>query len=104
MSPGPPSRRRGTMADLDTQILPLLPLTTGVVLPGMVVTLTLESDEARTAVAAAGAADQTLLVVPKVDDRYSRIGTVAKVEDVGRLPSGMEALVIRGVRRAAVGI
>jgi ATP-dependent Lon protease len=92
------------MADLDTQILPLLPLTTGVVLPGMVVTLTLESDEARTAVAAAGAADGTLLLVPKVDDRYSRIGTVAKVEDVGRLPSGMEALVIRGVRRAAVGI
>ena len=92
------------MADLDTQILPLLPLTTGVVLPGMVVTLTLESDEARTAVAAAGAADDTLLLVPKVDDRYSRIGTVAKVEDVGRLPSGMEALVIRGVRRAAVGI
>ena len=92
------------MADLDTQILPLLPLTTGVVLPGMVVTLTLESDEARTAVAAAGAADQTLLLVPKVDERYSRIGTVAKVEDVGRLPSGMEALVIRGVRRAAVGI
>jgi ATP-dependent Lon protease len=92
------------MADLDTQILPLLPLTTGVVLPGMVVTLTLESDEARTAVAAAGAADDTLLLVPKVDERYSRIGTVAKVEDVGRLPSGMEALVIRGVRRAAVGI
>jgi ATP-dependent Lon protease len=92
------------MADLDTQILPLLPLTTGVVLPGMVVTLTLESDEARTAVAAAGAADDTLLLVPKVDDRYSRIGTVAKVEDVGRLPSGMEALVIRGVRRAAVGV
>jgi ATP-dependent Lon protease len=92
------------MADLDTQILPLLPLTTGVVLPGMVVTLTLESDEARTAVAAAGAADDTLLLVPKVGERYSRIGTVAKVEDVGRLPSGMEALVIRGVRRAAVGI
>jgi ATP-dependent Lon protease len=92
------------MADLDTQILPLLPLTTGVVLPGMVVTLTLESDEARTAVAAAGAADDTLLLVPKVNERYSRIGTVAKVEDVGRLPSGMEALVIRGVRRAAVGI
>jgi ATP-dependent Lon protease len=92
------------MADLDTQILPLLPLTTGVVLPGMVVTLKLESDEARTAVAAAGAADDTLLLVPKVGERYSRIGTVAKVEDVGRLPSGMEALVIRGVRRAAVGI
>ena len=37
------------MAQLDTQILPLLPLTSGVVLPGMVVTLTIESDEARRA-------------------------------------------------------
>ena len=35
------------MAELDTRALPLLPLTTGVVLPGMVVTLTIESDEAR---------------------------------------------------------
>ena len=30
------------MPDIDTHLLPLLPLTTGVVLPGMVVTLTLE--------------------------------------------------------------
>ena len=34
---------------LDRQILPLLPLTTGVVLPSMVVTIALESDEARAA-------------------------------------------------------
>ena len=32
---------------LDTKILPLLPLQTGVVLPHMVVTLTLETPEAR---------------------------------------------------------
>ena len=38
------------MNELDIQALPLLPLTTGVVLPGMVVTLTIESDEARAAV------------------------------------------------------
>ncbi len=92
------------MATLDTQILPLLPLTTGVVLPGMVVTLTLESDDARRAVAAAESADGLLLLVPRLDGRYARIGTVAKVEDVGRLPSGLEALVIRGLHRAAVGL
>jgi ATP-dependent Lon protease len=40
------------MDTLETQAIPLLPLTSGVVLPGMVVTLTLESDEARRAVAA----------------------------------------------------
>jgi ATP-dependent Lon protease len=86
---------------MDTQALPLLTLTTGVVLPGMVVTLTIETDEAAAAVEAAGGGE--LLLVPRLDDRYARVGTVAKVEDVGRLRNGQEALVIRGLRRAVVG-
>jgi ATP-dependent Lon protease len=92
------------MNELDTQVLPLLPLTTGVVLPGMVVTLTVESEEARTAVAAAQAGDGQLLLVPKLEGRYGRIGTIATLEDVGRLRSGIEALVIRGLARATVGL
>ena len=92
------------MPDLDTHVLPLLPLTTGVVLPGMVVTLTLESDDAKRAVRAAENAGSELLLVPKVGARYARVGTVAKVEDVGKLQNGLEALVIRGLRRAVVGI
>jgi ATP-dependent Lon protease len=91
------------MSKLDTQILPLLPLTTGVVLPGMVVTLTIESDDARTAVSAARATGGELLLVPRIDSRYARVGTVGKVEDVGSLPSGMEAVVIRGLHRATIG-
>jgi ATP-dependent Lon protease len=91
------------MAQLDTQILPLLPLTSGVVLPGMVVTLTIESDDAQRAIAASESSDGELLLVPKVGSRYAKIGTVAKVEDVGRLRNGLEALVIRGLHRAVVG-
>jgi len=91
------------MAQLDTQILPLLPLTSGVVLPGMVVTLTIESDEARRALAASESSGGELLLVPRIGSSYAKIGTVAKVEDVGRLRSGLEALVIRGVVRAVVG-
>jgi ATP-dependent Lon protease len=91
------------MSKLDTQILPLLPLTTGVVLPGMVVTLTIESDDARTAVSAARATGGELLLVPRVESRYAQVGTVGKVEDVGSLPSGMEAVVIRGMHRATIG-
>ncbi|MEP6477494.1 MAG: LON peptidase substrate-binding domain-containing protein, partial [Actinomycetota bacterium] len=87
---------------IDTQALPLLPLTTGVVLPGMVVTLTIESDEAAAAVQAADGGE--LLLVPRLDERYARIGTVATVEDVGRLRGGQDALVIRGLHRAAVGL
>src|SRR6266508_5769198 len=91
------------MPQLDTQILPLLPLTSGVVLPGMVVTLTVESDEARRAIAASESSDGELLLVPRIGSSYAKIGTVAKVEDVGRLRSGLEALVIRGLVRAVVG-
>jgi ATP-dependent Lon protease len=100
-----PSPKEGSsVPDLDTHVLPLLPLTTGVVLPGMVVTLTLESDDAKRAVRAAEDAGSELLLVPKVGARYARVGTVAKVEDVGKLQNGLEALVIRGLRRAVVGI
>jgi len=93
------------MADLDTLTLPLLPLTTGVVLPGMVVTLTLESPEARAAVDAAVSDDDRLLVlVPRLDGRYARVGTIAKIEDLGKIRGGTEALVIRGLARATIGV
>ena len=93
------------MNELDIQALPLLPLTTGVVLPGMVVTLTIESDEARAAVGAAAEGDDAQLVtVPRVDGRYATVGVVAAIEDVGRMRNGVEAVVIRGLRRVAVGL
>ena len=85
-------------------VLPLLPLSTGVVLPQMVVTLALESDEARQAAAAAGEADGVVLLVPRVEGRYARVGTVARVESAGDLPNGVRALVLRGLTRAVVGV
>ncbi len=89
---------------LETTILPLLPLTTGVVLPHMVVTLTLETPEARAAVQAARSAGDTLLLVPRTESgAYARVGTVAVIEEMGRTPNGMEALVIRGLHRAVIG-
>jgi ATP-dependent Lon protease len=92
------------MAELDTKILPLLPLTSGVVLPGMVVTLTLETAEAKNAVAAAKASDDTLILVPRTESgRYARVGTVAMIENEGRLRGGLDALVIRGLYRAIIG-
>jgi ATP-dependent Lon protease len=93
------------MNELDIQALPLLPLTTGVVLPGMVVTLTIESDEARAALGATAEGDDALLLtVPRIEGRYARVGVVAKIEDVGRMRNGVEAVVIRGLRRATVGL
>jgi ATP-dependent Lon protease len=92
-----------SMPELSVETLPLLPLTSGVVLPGMVVTATLETSEARAAATAAADAGQSLLLVPKVDQRYARIGTVAKIENAGELPSGQLAVVVRGLHRARIG-
>ncbi|MGH9287336.1 MAG: endopeptidase La [Acidimicrobiales bacterium] len=93
------------MADLDTLTLPVLPLTNDVVLPHMVVTLALETDEARAAADAAVRANDTLLLVPRqADGRYARVGTIARIENRGNLPGGMPALVIRATTRAEVGV
>ncbi|MCU1497370.1 MAG: ATP-dependent protease La Type [Acidimicrobiales bacterium] len=79
--------------------LPVLPLTSGVVLPGMVVTIALETDDAKTAVQAAGD-DGRLLLVPRLDGRHANVGTVATIESRGTLPSGIPALVVRATERA----
>src|SRR5581483_7531489 len=89
---------------IETLALPLLPLTTGVVLPQMVVTLALETDEAKRVGAAATAGDNLLLLVPRIEGRYARVGTVARVESDGTLPNGIGALVLRGLYRAVVGV
>jgi ATP-dependent Lon protease len=91
------------MTDTDTRILPLLPLATGVVLPGMVVTMALETDEARAAFEAAELTGGRLLLVPRLEERYARVGTISKVEDSGELPGGTRAVVVRGIERAIIG-
>src|SRR4051812_46223304 len=90
---------------LDTGTLPVLPLSAGVVLPNMVVTLALETDEAKAAAEAATATANELLLVPRFPDggRYSRVGTVATIENKGTLPGGTPALVVRATGRAHVG-
>src|SRR5437764_13506520 len=87
----------------NARTLPLLPLHTGVVLPAMVVTIALETDEAKAAAEAALAGDGHLLLVPYADGRYAKVGTVARVDEAGELPNGMNALILRGLRRATLG-
>jgi ATP-dependent Lon protease len=94
-----------TETELPLGTLPVLPLTIGVVLPQMVVTLALETDEAKAAAEAASDADGELLLVPRFPDggRYGRVGTIAKIENQGTLPGGTPALVVRAIARAHVG-
>jgi ATP-dependent Lon protease len=89
------------MAELVT--LPLLPLTSGVVLPGMAFTMALESAEARAAVDAARSADGRVLLVPHIEGRYANVGVIADVTEEGVLPGGLPAAVLRGDLRAIIG-
>jgi ATP-dependent Lon protease len=88
--------------DTVATVLPLLPIPDGVVLPEMVITIALESEEARVAADAAG--DGRLLLVPRVGGRYARVGVVGSIENRGRLPNGTAALTVRALERARVGV
>jgi len=85
------------------QNLPLLPLTSGVVLPGMVFNMALESEDAKAAVEAAGASGGRLVIVPFIDERYAAVGVIAEVMETGELPGGMQAVVVQGTERATLG-
>src|SRR3954463_14441346 len=89
----------------ETLKLPVLPLADSVVLPGMVVPVRLDEPEIQAAVdAAQSSADaRRVIVVPRLDGRYAAVGTIAVLEQVGRLPSGEKAAVVRGETRAQIG-
>ncbi|MGM1065274.1 endopeptidase La, partial [Saccharothrix sp. Mg75] len=93
----------------ETLALPVLPLDDVVVLPGMVVPIRLSgsdaTSEARAAIEAATAAggQQKVLLVPRLDGKYAKVGTLALIEQVGRLSGGERAAVVRGTERVRIG-
>ncbi|WP_431999662.1 endopeptidase La [Streptomyces sioyaensis] len=97
------------MASTSTSLtLPVLPLDDEVVLPGMVVPLDLSDADVRAAVEAAQAAASSgnkprVLLVPRVDGTYPGIGTLGRIEQVGRLSDGDPGALIRGLARVRIG-
>jgi ATP-dependent Lon protease len=85
----------------------MLPLDDVVVLPGMVVPVAMSDSETRAAVEAAQASadggQAQVLLVPRLDGKYSGFGTVGVIEQVGRLRGGEHAAVVRGTQRAKIG-
>jgi ATP-dependent Lon protease len=76
----------------NTTRLLLVPLEDLVVFPNMNVTLTVDvGDEDR------------VLLVPKHEDGYAKIGTVAEVTDRIRLPGGGRAVALNGLHRGVAG-
>ncbi len=93
----------------DNLNLPILPLDDTVVLPGMVVPVPLGETEIRAAVDAARAArtDENakaeVLLVPRLGGKYSNVGTIGVIEQLGRLPGGEQVAVVRGTNRVRIG-
>ena len=96
--------------------LPVLFLDEIVVLPGMVVPVELDAAAQATVDAARAAATDSsgntpnetevplrLLLVPRVENHTGVIGAVAEVTQIGRLPSGEPAAVLRATARARIG-
>jgi ATP-dependent Lon protease len=70
----------------------LVPLEDTVVFPGMNVTLTVDvGDEDR------------VMLVPRHDNEYAAVGTVAEVSDRVRLPGGARAVTLEGLHRGVIG-
>ncbi len=84
--------------------LPMLSLPDVVVLPGMVVPVELD-DAAQAVIDAArtGGAEGQLLLAPRLSDRYPVYGAIAEIEQIGRLPGGAPAAVLRAIARAKIG-
>jgi ATP-dependent Lon protease len=101
----------------ETLTLPVLPLDDDVVLPGMVVPIELTDNEVRGAIDAArnskglgrgpgirSEEQAKVLIVPRIGDRgLAGTGTLAVIEQVGRLPGGEPGAVLRGVARVKIG-
>jgi ATP-dependent Lon protease len=101
----------------ETLTLPVLPLDDDVVLPGMVVPIELTDNEVRGAIDAArnsrglgrvpgirSEEKAQVLIVPRIGDRgLAGTGTLAVIEQVGRLPGGEPGAVLRGESRVKIG-
>ena len=71
----------------------LVPLEDTVVFPGMTVTLTVDTGE-----------ETEVLLVPRHEQEYAKVGTVARVDDRVRLPRRAgTAVVLTGLHRAVIG-
>ena len=86
-----------------SELLPVLPMDDVVVLPHMTVTLAVEGDSQKAAIEAARQGGRLILLVPRIDGQYGKIGTVARLGDSAELPTGAEAFLIRGEYRAHLG-
>jgi ATP-dependent Lon protease len=71
----------------------LIPLDDTVVFPNMTVTIPLDAGD-----------ESIVLLVPRHEGEYAKVGTVAEITERGRMPGGAEILTINGLHRALIGV
>jgi ATP-dependent Lon protease len=91
------------VTDQKTELLPVLPLDDGVVLPHMTVPIGVEGSEQQAAIEAARKGNHLVLLVPRIEGRFAAVGTVASLHESGQLPNGAEVTIVRGEYRARLG-
>ena len=82
---------------------PVVPVPGGVVFPGTVATLALGDPTLKAAIEAARSASVPVLLVPELSGRTAIVGVLAAIEQVGELPNGQQAAIVRGQERARLG-
>jgi len=93
MPPSSPSPENGALQpSIPKPRLRLIPLDDTVVFPNMGITLTVEVGE-----------DERVVLVPRHENEFLEVGTIAEVSDRIRLPGGGRAVSLSGEHRALIG-
>src|ERR1700684_3126852 len=87
-----PSNRTQTESSQPKQLLRLIPLDDTVVFPNMGITLTIDVGD-----------DERVVLVPRHENEFLEVGTIAEVTEHIRLPGGGRAVAISGEHRALIG-
>jgi ATP-dependent Lon protease len=87
-----PSDNPQTESSQPKQLLRLIPLDDTVVFPNMGITLTIDVGD-----------DERVVLVPRHENEFLEVGTIAEVTEHIRLPGGGRAVAISGEHRALIG-
>jgi ATP-dependent Lon protease len=79
-------------SDARKPLLRLIPMDDTVVFPNMGITLTVEVED-----------DERVVLVPRHENEFLEVGTIAEVDDRLRLPGGGRAVALSGQHRALIG-
>ncbi len=90
--PSSSSESRPTPPSQPKQVLRLIPLDDTVVFPSMGITLTIDVGD-----------DERVVLVPRHENEFLEVGTIAEVSEQIRLPGGGRAVAISGEHRALIG-